>query len=71
MGQNVRFIHSYSSKSFTQFLSYIEIWENTGDLNNPNYQGIILNASDDHEFYGDAYGEIIRINRAQCNAFNP
>ena len=52
-------------------LSYIEIWENTGDLINPNYQGELLDNSDGHEFFTYDYGEIIRINHDQCEVSNP
>ena len=38
-------------------LSYIEIWENTGDPSTPNYLGTLLNGSDDHPF-DDEEGEI-------------
>ena len=55
----------------TSLLSYIEIWENVGDSTNVDYQRTILSIPDDHEFHEDFSGEIIRINRAQCNAFNP
>ena len=61
----------YLSKCITQFLSYIEIWENVGDLTNPNYQGTILNTSDDYQFDNYWDGEIIRINRDQCNTLIP
>ena len=49
-------------------LSYIEIWENTGDSSTPNYQGTLLNGSDDHLFDNDE-GEIIRINPNECENF--
>ena len=52
-------------------LSYIEIWENTGDLINPSYQGKLLDNSDGHEFFTYDYGEIIRINHDQCESLNP
>ena len=68
---NVRFFHFYSSKSFTQFLSYIEIWENFGDSINPDYQGTTMNSSNDHEFDDDRYGEVIRIDHTQCSTLNP
>ena len=44
----------------------IEIWENTGDLTNPNYQGTLLDDTDDHQFFNYDYGAIIRINHEQC-----
>ena len=47
--------------------SNIEIWENTGDLTNPNYKGTLLANSDDHDFFTYDYGEIIRINHDQCD----
>ena len=50
-------------------LSYIEIWENTGDLNTPNYQGTLLDSSDDHKFNDNEFGEIIRINPDECKNF--
>ena len=46
--------------------SHIEIWKNTGDLMTPNYQGELLDNSDDHQFFTYDYGEIIRINHDQC-----
>ena len=46
--------------------SNIEIWENTGDLTNPNYVATLLDNSDNHEFFNYDYGEIIRINHDQC-----
>ena len=51
-------------------LSFIEIWENTGDLINPNYQGVLLDNSDDYQFFTYDYGEIIRINHDQCEVSN-
>ena len=57
----------YSSIKF----SHIEIWENTGDLITPNYQGELLDNSDDHQFFQYDYGEIIRINHDQCEVLNP
>ena len=51
--------------------SHIEIWENTGDLMTPNYQGELLDNSDDHQFFTYDYGEIIRINHDQCQLLNP
>ena len=57
----------YSSIKF----SHIEIWENTGDLITPNYQGELLDNSDDHQFFTYDYGEIIRINHDQCESLNP
>ena len=51
-------------------LSFIEIWENTGDLINPKYQGELLDNSDGHEFFTYDYGEIIRINHDQCEVLN-
>ena len=33
---------------------------------NPNYQGELLDNSDDHQFFTYDYGEIIRINHDQC-----
>ena len=53
------------NKIYPEF-SNIEIWENTGDLTNPNYVATLLNNSDDHEFFNYDYGEIIRINHDQC-----
>ena len=47
-------------------LSYIEIWENTGDLINPSYQGELLDNFDGYQFFNYDYGEIIRINHDQC-----
>ena len=49
----------------------IEIWENTGDLTAPNYQGILLDNSDHHDFFTYDYGEILRINHDQCDLLNP
>ena len=51
--------------------SHIEIWENTGDLMTPNYQGELLDDFDNHQFFTYDYGEIIRINHDQCEVFNP
>ena len=47
---------------------YIEVWENIGDLTNPNYQGTILDNPNDFQFNDMAYfeGEIIRIKSDQC-----
>ena len=52
-------------------LSFIEIWENIGDLTNVNYQGIILNNPGDHKFDSTYWGEIFRINYAECETSNP
>ena len=52
-------------------LSFIEIWDNTGDLINPSYQGVSLDKSDDHQFLYYDYGEIIRIDHDQCEILNP
>ena len=57
----------YSPSKF----SHIEIWENKGDLLNPNYQGELLDDSDNHQFFTYDYGEIIRINHDQCEVLNP
>ena len=53
------------------FLRYIEIWENTGDVANPNFQGTILNTPDDYELEGYYWGEIIRFNYDQCEVSTP
>ena len=47
---------------------YIEVWENIGDLTNPNYQGTILDNPNDFQFNDMAYfeGEITRIKSDQC-----
>ena len=55
------FIRFYSPIKFSR----IEIWENT-DLMTPNYEGELLDNSDDHQFFTYDYGEIIRINHDQC-----
>ena len=57
-------------KCLHNFLSYIEIWENVGDLKSPNYQGTILNNPEDYHFLGKPFGEIIRINDDQCSTSN-
>ena len=44
---------------------YIEVWENTGDLSDPKYQGTIMNNPDDFQFQYFS-GEIIRIKSDQC-----
>ena len=56
---------------YNTILSFIEIWENAGDLTNQNYQGTILNAPDDYQFDYYIFGEIIRINHDQCSILNP
>ena len=45
---------------------YIQVWENTGDLSNPNYQGTIMNNPDGFQFDKFLDGEIIRIKSDQC-----
>ena len=61
----------FDQKNEYNFLRYIEIWENTGDLTDPNYQGAILNTADDYEFDNYYLGEIIRINHDQCETATP
>ena len=46
----------------------MEIWENFGDSINPDYQGTLLN---DYSFDDFPWGEIIRINLAQCDVVYP
>ena len=66
-----KIFHSIRESVIHDFFSYIEIWENFGDLTSQNYQGTILNAPDDPAFEGYCWGEIIRMKRSQCNALNP
>ena len=70
IGNQVSFL-IFRSNIEHNFLSYIEIWENTGDLTNPNYQGIILDNSDDHQFDVTSWGEISRINLDECELSSP
>ena len=50
--------------------SNIEIWENTGNLTAPNYQRTLLDNFDDHDFLGNDYGEILRIDYSQCDLWD-
>ena len=45
---------------------YIEVWENTGDLSDPIYQGTIMINPDGLFEYPNLEGEIIRIKNDQC-----
>ena len=67
----VRFFYFYSSLFQIHFLSYIEIWENKGDLNTPNYQAALLDSPNDYQFESSWCSTIIRINHDQCEKQNP
>ena len=62
----VRSFNFNRSKCLTPFPSYIEVWENTGDLSDPNYQGTIMKNPDGFQFDVFFVGEIIRIKSDQC-----
>ena len=47
-------------------LSYIEVWDVNEDLTGTSNSGILMDDSDDHQFFTYDYGEIIRINHEQC-----
>ena len=68
-GWDTTWVFSENAYAYLEF-SNIEIWENLGDLTNPNYNGTLLDNSDDHDFFTYDYGEIIRIDHDQCE-FNP
>ena len=69
---NVRLLHLFLFPNLSiNVFSNIEIWENTGNLTAPNYQETLLDNFDDHDFFGYDYGEILRINRDQCDLLNP
>ena len=70
VGTQREFVFQKNQQDIYPEFSHIEIWENTGDLTNPNYNGILLNNDDHHNFTQYDYGEIIRINHDQCE-FNP
>ena len=54
---------------FEHKLRYIEIWEDTGELSTPSYEGTLLDSADDHQFNVDDRGEVIRINPDECGNF--
>ena len=44
------------------------MWENTGDVSTPNYQGTLLDDPEDYQF-NNWFGEIIRIHPDECQNF--
>ena len=51
------------------FFRNIEIWENQGTINNPNYQK--LDEKKDFTTDNTRVGEVMRIDRSQCTIIPP
>ena len=62
-----KILHSIRESVIQNFFSYIETWENLGDLNSPNYSGSLLNTADHHRFDNIYAGEVFIVLASNSN----
>ena len=62
-----KIFHSIRESVIHDFFSYIETWENLGDLNSPKYSGSLLNTADYHQFDNIYAGEVFIVLASNSN----